>query len=320
MYDSEKLSSAKTLVMGSGGYKGAAMLGILDYLDTHGHLKHINKWIGVSVGAILAYLTIMGYNAKQIMEIIQSGVPESDLHRSSTITLFSQLYLTTPTDLRKYLIIYTGLSYPGNGNMTLKKMHELTGHHFIAVSYDVISRTLQYLDHETAPDMLAVDAVIASCSLPFIYPPVLYNDKLLVDGAMGDEFPISKYDDGETPIVGIWATGYPLNDPGKVDSVQEQHDTTQVHPYMSLFDKSKKIGINIPILASYMSSLISAPMLELAHIRHSSVSDNAFMFVIQVNTDHMYTKIIGGNIIESDELIQLFMDGLEFAKHLIEQR
>lgn len=315
-------SKATTVVMGSGGHRGIAMLGILHYLDTHGYLESVTKWVGVSVGAMISYLTIMGYNAQQIMQITQSGVTESDFRRMSTLNLVSNFYLTAPTDLRKSLVLYTGLAYPGRGEMTLQEMFELTGHHFVAVAYDTVSKTIKYLDHETVPNMTAVDAVIASASLPVIYPPVIYTpdnaeSMVLVDGAMGGEYPIDVYDDGQTPTIGIWAT-YKNSSTIVPETSDETDDETSVvseHPYTALFN-SRVSPARLQLFVSYVLSLIGAPMSALDRIRQERISDQIQSFVVPVDIPVMYTKLLNGETsLVNDTSIQLFMDGFNFAKH-----
>jgi hypothetical protein len=43
------------------------------------------------------------------------------------------------------------------------------------------------------PDVVVEDAVIASCSMPFVFPPVLIEGESYVDGAVVDPFPLQEF-------------------------------------------------------------------------------------------------------------------------------
>jgi predicted patatin/cPLA2 family phospholipase len=72
-----------------------------------------------------------------------------------------------------------------------------------AVSLDSGEDGLEYFNHEMTPDMPVYYAILASMSVPLIFPPFLYKNKRYVDGALLENFPmhlLSK--DG----IGFWVT------------------------------------------------------------------------------------------------------------------
>ena len=57
----------KVLVIGPGGIKGLMALGFLTVLDDHNWLSNINTYCGVSVGAIISLLLVVGYRPRKII-------------------------------------------------------------------------------------------------------------------------------------------------------------------------------------------------------------------------------------------------------------
>lgn len=60
----------KNLVFEGGGVKGIAYGGALEILDEMGILKNIKRVAGTSAGAITAALLAIGYDYKEVSEII----------------------------------------------------------------------------------------------------------------------------------------------------------------------------------------------------------------------------------------------------------
>src|SRR5665648_189955 len=55
------------IVLGSGGVKGFLHLGALCALKEYHMLDHVKTYVGVSVGAIVALLCVIGYNISEII-------------------------------------------------------------------------------------------------------------------------------------------------------------------------------------------------------------------------------------------------------------
>ena len=56
-----------TLILSGGGVRGFGLLGSLQYLMLHKYLDNIDKFIGVSIGAILSIILIIGYEPTEII-------------------------------------------------------------------------------------------------------------------------------------------------------------------------------------------------------------------------------------------------------------
>jgi Predicted esterase of the alpha-beta hydrolase superfamily len=60
----------------------------------------------------------------------------------------------------------------------------------VVVATCLNDRKVKYFDYQSSPDLLIVDAVRMSSSIPIIYKPFNYQDKLYIDGAVLDDMAI----------------------------------------------------------------------------------------------------------------------------------
>src|SRR5688572_18121608 len=69
----------EVVVLGAGGVKGFLELGALYYLQKNGHLDSVSKYIGVSIGSMIALLMCSGYNVLDIiLEMIDINISMKD--------------------------------------------------------------------------------------------------------------------------------------------------------------------------------------------------------------------------------------------------
>jgi NTE family protein len=157
------------LALGGGGVRGLAHLGALSVLEEH---FTINGIVGTSIGAILGGLYALGHTPSELRVLAHT------LRLSRFTSLFS-------LDLEMKGLV--------NGRGLREYLRELTGGHsiadcripFIAVSYDLRSRcTLLHTEGDLAL------AMRASSSLPMLFRPVIYGDRVIVDGGIEHPLPV----------------------------------------------------------------------------------------------------------------------------------
>lgn len=155
------------LALGGGSARGLAHIGVLQYLE---ELQIDLAYIaGTSSGSIIGALYASGYSTDDMIAIAK-GTSWRDLSR-----------LVVP---RRSLL---------NTDRMEQKLEELLqGKHFeemdipfVAVCTDLYSGSLAVLLQGSV-----AKAVRASCSLPGIFPPVAWEDYLLVDGGLIENVPV----------------------------------------------------------------------------------------------------------------------------------
>lgn len=185
--------------MSGGGVKGLGLLGTLHFLEDKNKLRHIRRFIGTSVGAIIGYLVSIGYapievmvkiHQKQIMECMMKEMNIMDLlHHGGALNFFL---------LHEFL---EDLTIAKIGHViSLGQLLREYGKELVCCTYNYHTRQCEYLNPHDHPDLPCLTALRMSCSLPFLFRPFPYNKTLYIDGAILDNFPISQVKDHEVAI------------------------------------------------------------------------------------------------------------------------
>lgn len=196
------------LVIGPGGVKGFFELGILYEAEKKNILKNIKEYIGVSIGAIFCFLLNIGYTIKEILYIaIESdNVINFDPKNPNILKLLNDAKnhfgLFSMEKIEKILVNAVIRKY---GYIpTLKQLFDITKKRLITVNYVLNEMKTEYVDYKTDPNILSTEPIIKSCSIPLIFWMSKYENKVYIDGAFGDSYPILFRDDGKNRILGIY--------------------------------------------------------------------------------------------------------------------
>jgi len=165
------------LVLGAGGVKGYLHIGLLKGLDEFcaetGTKIRITRVTGVSVGAIIAALLTNGWTWQQILQLFL------DAHDRGGNPLLLASALAMP-DLRSFMVGRSFLSLERPWEKFVKE-NNLTGNDRLRI-IAADSKTHEAVLFEGNGYNLG-KALSASGSLPNVFLPVAYGDKLLIDGA-----------------------------------------------------------------------------------------------------------------------------------------
>jgi predicted acylesterase/phospholipase RssA len=192
----------KVLVLGPGGIKGFLELGALYTLEQYHILDNVETFVGVSVGAIIGLLLVVGYD---IVEIIAEAADVNIFEDISAVRfqdMRDNVGLISSAPVKRKLIrsVENKLGYVP----TLQGLYALTGKKLVCVTVNLDREQTEFMSCDTEPDMSCVDAVMFSMNIPIIFYKLKYQGCVYVDGALGNPFPVNEYDDGETDILGIY--------------------------------------------------------------------------------------------------------------------
>ncbi|AWN73614.1 cyclic nucleotide-binding and patatin-like phospholipase domain-containing protein [Legionella anisa] len=157
-----------SLVLSGGGARGLAHIGVYRLLEERG--IPIDYIAGTSMGAMLAAAFAMGYSSSDVLKYVEEHLIKG-----------AKIDFTFP-----YIAIATG-------KRATDSLIELYGENsqiedlwlnYFCVSTDLISKNLYVHDRGRL-----WESIRSSISLPFIYPPVSFNDKLLIDGGILNNIP-----------------------------------------------------------------------------------------------------------------------------------
>lgn len=197
------------LVLGPGGIKAFLELGSLIHIENLGLLKNINWYIGVSAGAIVSYLLVLGYTVSESINICLKYNVFPDLKDINIQAVKENHGLLSTQNLKKILVECTIDKF--GMNLTMEELYQATGLEFTVVTVNVDERRPDhsqsvYLNHENEPDLEAVDAVLFSANIPGVFYKKVHLNRVLVDGALGNPYPINICDRDDNQILGIYIT------------------------------------------------------------------------------------------------------------------
>ncbi|KAA1247995.1 MFS transporter [Mycobacterium simiae] len=170
------------LVLGGGGARAFAHLGVLDELETAGIM--VDRIAGTSMGALIAAGAAMGMNAAAV----DANVYETFVRNNSA---------------GDYTLPSKGLVRGRRTSVALYKTYgerlvEELPREFRCVSVDLLER--RAVIHRRGP---LAEVLACTISLPGLFPPKRYDGSLHVDGGVLDNLPVSALDRRDGPVIAV---------------------------------------------------------------------------------------------------------------------
>jgi len=199
----DKQWTPDVLVLGPGGVKGFLELGALLVLEAGGMLANVHTYSGVSVGSLIALLLVAGYKVKEIISESVDANLFQDISKLNISDIRDKVGLISNEPLKRKATNLLSVKY--GFVPTLKQLYLWTALKFEAVTLNLDSVDgVEYLSYETEPDLPCVDAVMLSMNIPLLFYKLKYKDNIYVDGALGNPYPVDRYDCGENKVLGLY--------------------------------------------------------------------------------------------------------------------
>jgi NTE family protein len=178
----------KELCLSGACHRGISYIGVLQYLEENNVIeaKSLEKVIGVSIGSFVAACYLAGYSPLEFIDIVVN-YDTSTLKDIDILNSESGLAVLRGTAFREW--ISSVIAKKISPQITMKEFYEKTKTHFTVVA-TCIEDGAVYINHETEPDFLLIDALISSMNFPFVFPPYVVNGKRYVDGGLLNNFPM----------------------------------------------------------------------------------------------------------------------------------
>ena len=227
-----------TLFFSGGGLNCFLHLGSLKYLiDINGispELDGINNIITVSGGMIVILPFILGYTFNKTYDLFHNfSIQENvKVNKLNDIIKGNGVYSNTIIIdfIRKLLI---DKSY--NPDITLKELYLKTGKNLLLKVYNINRSIIEYINHETYPDIILHTAICMSSAAPIVFPPIRYNNELFCDGGVCGGFPYEKLKDVKYKnFIGVWITGNKRDISGDKNKTKENIKINDMLHYISI--------------------------------------------------------------------------------------
>jgi NTE family protein len=203
----------RNLVFEGAGMRGLAYSGAIEQLEAKGLMPQVQRVGGTSAGAITALTLALGYNSKEIEQLI--GETNFKKFNNGNWLLAGGM-----SRLKKYFGWYRHKAFQkwldkiiarktGDANITFAQLHQRGVFKELYVTGTCLNKqSTMVFSHENFPDMRIKDAVTISMSVPLYFEAVfmtnagaiVYHPKqkdtlnIMADGGLLANFPIRLFD------------------------------------------------------------------------------------------------------------------------------
>ena len=196
----------KNIVLSGGGINSLSFLGAFKAIDESDILDEINTYVGTSAGSMISALLIAGFKHDEIYNFcLKFDFSKTDTEFNIT-NLFEKF---GANDGNKVMYVFNRLLLEKgfNSDTTLKSFYEKTKKKLIICATCVNECKVYYFDYINYPDLELWKAIRMSISIPLLFEPYKFEDKLFVDGGVVDNFPIQLLKDSLDETLGLSIIG-----------------------------------------------------------------------------------------------------------------
>jgi len=186
----------KHLVLSGGGYKGLYSLGALYKLSQKKFysMKNIESIFATSIGSVLGVILILELDWHIVLDYIirrpwhktfeipsdmlfkiigQKGILNIDIF----ISILEKLFHAKELDIK---------------TITLREFYTFSNIEFHLFSLQLNKFQVESFSYLTHPDLKLIEAIYMSCSIPFIFQPLFYQNTYRIDGGILCNFPFQQ--------------------------------------------------------------------------------------------------------------------------------
>ena len=185
----------KHLVISGGGPLGLRFLGALEHLEENNiwKLENIESIYATSIGSIIAVFICLAFDWDTLNKYIIER-PWKDAFKVNFKQIFQAYGNKGLFDKNICEIVLKPLLKAKDLpiDITLQQFHDFCKIDLHFFAFDINKFETVEINHNSYPDMLLVQALTISSSLPGIFMPTILDDKCLIDGGVMCNFPINE--------------------------------------------------------------------------------------------------------------------------------
>ena len=189
----------RTLVFSGCGTRLIGHAGFIKSISENYNLDEVQNFAGTSAGCFITTGLVLGYTPSEIRELLSkiNYLNISNIDPDLLFNYFNGLGVDDGDKLEKLIKLIIEKK-TGNSNITFSELYSKTNKFLMISVTNLTRKKIEYLSKDTYPDMPIYIAIKMSCSIPYYFTPVIYNNEMYVDGAVLDNFPIENFDISET--------------------------------------------------------------------------------------------------------------------------
>jgi len=190
----------KNLVLKGGGVKGIAYVGALRELEKHLILQRIERVAGTSAGSLIAGMLAVGLSSWQIEELMFSLDFKKFESRANPFRILTTYGLYSGGYISDFIRSFLKQSlYQLSPEVTFKEMKDAGCKDLYVFTCNVNSQSIVELSAEATPEVMVVEAIRASMSIPLFFKAFQFSkgmpdDHFYIDGGVVYNYPLSFFD------------------------------------------------------------------------------------------------------------------------------
>ena len=236
------------LIISGGGIKGLAALGALKYLLETEIIIFPEIFCGTSVGSIICMLINIGYGPFDIYKLLEEIDFASLInYEEPESLLFDPCFgISSPEPIIQ--VLYNLIQKKNlSKKITFKQLFNKSQSKLIITGTCLNDATVAYFSVDNTPNMEIMKAIRISMSIPFIFKPSIYENKIWIDGGCMDNYPIELFNNKLDDVIGIY-----------MDDIYEYiEDIPDIQSYFSRVIKCIFRGLNYHKLDHYQKYTIN---------------------------------------------------------------
>ena len=192
------------LVLSGGGVKGLCYVSLMRILEEKNIAKDIKNYGGCSIGIFFCFLLCLDYDYNEIKNILLGNVLEK-VYKIDVLNFFDTNSFCSPKVLKDILELLLNNKLKVK-KITLLDLYYITNKTLNIVATNISDGTETIFNKDNTPDYDVIDCIIASCSIPGLYPPFELGNNHYIDGFLVNNHPIDIFKDDLENTIGICVT------------------------------------------------------------------------------------------------------------------
>ena len=194
----------KNLVLSGGGINGIIELGSLKALENLDLLKNIKNYSGSSIGSIICFLLIIDFSPSDIFIIVKK-IDFSYLVNENIFNLLDTYSLCNIDKTKVFLTSLLALKY-NIKKITYIELYNKTKKNLNIIAISLTEKKIVTFNYINTPHLDVIETLIASCSIPLVFPCTNINNNDYFDAFMINNYPINIFKDDLKNTIGIKVT------------------------------------------------------------------------------------------------------------------
>jgi predicted acylesterase/phospholipase RssA len=192
------------LVLSGGGMKGHVYISVIKILEEKNITKDIKNFAGVSIGSLFCLLILLEYKYNEINDLfINTNI--NKIFEVNILNFFENYSLFSSNIMKKIIEIILNKKLKKK-NISFIELYNLTNKSLNIVSINISTGKEIIFNKENTPNLDVATCIVASCSIPGLFPPLKIKDEYYIDGFIINNYPIDIFKNDLENTIGISIT------------------------------------------------------------------------------------------------------------------